>query len=374
MLTPLVGLILGIATLLYAVLTYTGTPVGRPIPIFQKQKGNLTWAIGCVLVAVALMLGIIGYLNYANAIFLRRWRIIIGTVGLLLLGYQIGKIWLGNYSVKKLIKKLMLPLTGRWWPKFELLRTLVQRDLEARYKGSILGNLWPLLNQLSQLLILTYVFAVVLKVKLSLQGLPANNATFGLWLFAGLLPWNAFSGGFLQAAGAVVFQPNLVKKVVFPLALLPLVPICSAFIESSFGLMVLILLVGVMTHTIHSTLWLLPLVWLPQLLLTAGLGYLVAAFTVFLRDVPQTLGVLLNLWFYATPLIYPAHMIPEAWRVWVFWLNPMAAIAEVYRELILVGEVQHWGEWGAASLISLILFYIGLTVYQRLRPAFADVL
>ena len=267
-----------------------------------------------------------------------------------------------------------LPRNERWWGKLDLLITLVQRDLEARYKGSVLGNLWPLVNQLSQLLILTYVFSVVLKIKLSLKGLPATNLTFGLWLFAGMLPWTAFLSGFMPAAQSVIAQPNLVKKVVFPLGLLPLVPICSAFVESSLGLMVLILLVGITSQTVHGTLWLLPLVWVPQLLLTAGLGYLAAGLTVFLRDVPQTLGVLLNLWFYATPIIYPASLIPEAWRVWIFWLNPMTAIVEVYRGLILVGEVKHWEEWGVATLVSLLVFYSGLTLYQRLRPAFADVL
>ena len=270
--------------------------------------------------------------------------------------------------------KRWLPVHERWWAKLDLLRILVRRDLEARYKGSVLGNLWPLLNQLSQLLIYTYVFSIVLKVKLPLQGLPANNLTFGLWLFAGLLPWTAFIGGFLAAAGSVISQPNLVKKVVFPLMLLPLVPVCSTFVESSLGLMVLILLVGITSQVVHATLWLLPLVWVPQLLLTAGLGYLAAGFTVFLRDVPQTLAVLVNLWFYVTPIIYPATMIPEAWRAWIFWLNPMTAIVEVYRDLVLVGEVKHWGEWGVASLLSLLVFYAGLKIYRRLRPAFADVL
>ncbi|MFH7027173.1 MAG: ABC transporter permease [Heteroscytonema crispum UTEX LB 1556] len=260
------------------------------------------------------------------------------------------------------------------WAKFDLLRTLVRRDLEARYKGSVLGNLWPLLNQLSQLLIYTYVFSVVLKVKLSLRSLPENDLTFGLWLFAGLLPWIAFTGGLMQSAGSVVGQPNLVKKVVFPLGLLPLVPILSTFIESSLGLMALIFFVAVTSHTLHTTLALLPLVWLTQLLLTAGLGYLAAGLTVFLRDIPQTLGVILNLWLYLTPIVYPASAIPEEWRNWVFWLNPMTAIAEVYRDLILVGEVKHWGEWGVASLISALLFACGFWVYKRLRPAFADVL
>lgn len=267
-----------------------------------------------------------------------------------------------------------LPVNPQWWGKVDLLNTLVRRDLEARYKGSLLGNLWPLVNQLSQLLIYTYVFSIVLKVKLSLQGLPENNLTFGLWLFSGLLPWIAFTSGFQQASGAVIRQTNLVKKVVFPLELLPLVPILAAFIESSFGLMALILLVGISTQTVHSTLWLLPLVWLPQLLLTAGLGYCVAGLTVFLRDVPQSLGVITNLWFYMTPIVYPATIIPEAWRAWVFWLNPLAAIAEVYRDLVLVGEVRHWAEWGVASVISLVVFYGGLRCYQKLRPAFADVL
>ncbi len=268
-----------------------------------------------------------------------------------------------------------LPISEQWWAKLDLLRTLVRRDLEARYKGSILGNLWPLLNQLSQLLIYTYVFSIVLKVKLSLKGLPANeNLTFGLWLFAGLLPWIAFTGGLMQSTNSVVGQPNLVKKVVFPLALLPLVPILSTFIESSFGLMALIILVAIISHTLHLTLALLPLVWLPQLLFTAGLGYLAAGLTVFLRDIPQTLGVILNLWFYLTPLVYPAEVIPQEWRGLVFWFNPMAAIAEVYRDLILVGEIRHWGEWSVAALISLSLFGFGFWVYKKLRPAFADVL
>jgi len=224
-------------------------------------------------------------------------------------------------------------------------------------------------------MIYTYVFSIVLKVKLSLNGLPGNeNLTFGVWLFAGLLPWIAFTSGLTQSAGSVVGQPNLVKKVMFPLALLPLIPILSAFIESSFGLMALIFFVAVIFHTLHTTLALLPLVWLPQLLFTAGLGYLAAGLTVFLRDIPQSLGVILNLWFYLTPLVYPAKVIPQEWRDWVFWLNPMAAIAEVYRDLVLVGEVKHWGEWGVASMIAVVVFCGGLWCYRRLRPAFADVL
>ncbi|NEQ66893.1 MAG: ABC transporter permease [Symploca sp. SIO2D2] len=268
-----------------------------------------------------------------------------------------------------------LPLDEQWWAKFDLLRTLVRRDLEARYKGSVLGNLWPLVNQLSQLLIYTYVFSIVLKVKLSLKGIPSDDSiTFGLWLFAGLLPWIAFTGGLTRASASVVTQPNLVKKVVFPLILLPLVPVFSTFIESAFGLGALIVLVAISAGKLHTTLVLLPLIWLTQLLLTAGLGYLAAGLTVFLRDIPQTLGVVLNLGFYLTPIVYPAYIIPEQFQNWVFWLNPLAAIAEVYRDLVLVGSVGHWMEWGIASAVSLAIFSLGLWCYRRLRPAFADLL
>lgn len=280
--------------------------------------------------------------------------------------------------VKRQLVRLrpLLPLSDLQWSKLELLKTLVQRDMEARYKGSVLGNLWPLLNQLAQLLIYTYVFSIVLKVKLSSTVLPADNSfVFGLWLFAGLLPWLAFSSGLLQAANAVVIQPNLVKKVVFPLSLLPLVPVLSNFLESTFGLMALIVfVVFFVSHTLHFTLLLLPLVWIPQLLITAGLGYFAAGLTVFVRDIPQTLGVLLNLLFYATPLIYPAELIPQPFQRWVFWLNPLAAIAQMYRDVILVGQVTHWAEWGIAALLSLGIFIGGFWCYKKLRPAFADVL
>ncbi len=139
----------------------------------------------------------------------------------------------------------ILPIREAQWAKFDLLRTLVRRDLESRYKGSVLGNLWPLLNQIAQMLIYTYVFSVILKVKLSISGGGVNeNLTFGLWLFAGLLPWIAFSSGFSQTATSVLAQANLVKKVVFPLALLPLIPVFSAFVESTIGIAVLIVMVA----------------------------------------------------------------------------------------------------------------------------------
>lgn len=259
--------------------------------------------------------------------------------------------------------------------KLSLLMVLTRRELAARYKGSILGNLWPLLNQLTQLLIYTYVFSIVLKVRLNVEGQDGSNPlAFGLWLFAGLIPWIALSSSLAQACVSVLGQPNLVKKVVFPLSLLPLVPIAVAFLESTVGLMLLIVFVAVLLGQIHLTLVLLPLAWVVQLLLTAGLGYWVAGLTVFLRDIPQIVAVGINVWFYATPIFYPAHLIPQPFAQWVLWLNPMAAIVEIYRDTVLVGRVTHWQELAAALAISSLIFISGIWLYQKLRPGFADVL
>lgn len=258
--------------------------------------------------------------------------------------------------------------------KLSLLAALVQRDLEAKYKGSILGNLWPLLTQLSQLLIYTYVFSIVLRVKLDLAGIPSNNFTFGLWLFAGLVPWLAFTNGLIAATTSVVTQPNLIKRVVFPLELLPLVPVLSAFIESLLGMAALVIIVAIVTSQLHATLFLLPLVWITQLLLTAGLGYLMAGLTVFLRDVPQTLGVILNIWFYLTPIVYPAESIPDFLRSFVFWVNPLSALAQVYRDLILVGSLEHGGQWAIASVSAIVIFLGGYFTYNKLKSGFADVI
>lgn len=262
----------------------------------------------------------------------------------------------------------------RLYAYWDLLWTLVSRDLAVKYQGAVLGNLWSLLNHLSQLLIFTYVFSVVLQVKLNLPTLPENRFTFGLWLFAGLVPWTAFTTGIVQAAGSVVNQPNLVKKVVFPLMLLPLVPVLAAFLESLLGLALLWVATIFTTSVVHGALLLLPFVWLTQLALTVGIAYFVAGLTVFLRDIPQTVSVVLNLWFYLTPIVYPVAKVPVEFQQWILWLNPLATIVEVYRDIILVGKVLHGGEWLVATLLSVTALYGGVRLYRHLRPAFADVL
>ncbi|MEM6501672.1 MAG: ABC transporter permease [Cyanobacteria bacterium P01_C01_bin.89] len=256
----------------------------------------------------------------------------------------------------------------------ELLRSLVIRDLEAKYSGSMLGTFWSLVHQLSQIAIYTYVFSVILQVKLNISNVPESNFTFGTWLYAGLLPWNTLIASVTQSSLAVLNQPNLVKKVVFPLGLLPLVPVATAFIESLPGVLLLLIMDFLGDQSLPLTLFLLPFIWLPQLLFTTGLAYLLAGLTVFIRDLPQLILIVINLWFYLTPLVYPVSVIPNAWRDWVFWLNPVATIAEVYRDLLIVGSVNHLSQWIFLGGISTLLFGIGWKTYRALRPSFSDVL
>jgi lipopolysaccharide transport system permease protein len=279
-----------------------------------------------------------------------------------------------------------------WREKLDLLKTLIQRDLEARYKGSLLGRFWVILNQVAQLLVYTYAFSIVLRAKpAELSALPIahESMAYGLWLFTGLIPWTAFIVGITQGATSVLSQPNLVKKVIFPLELLPLVPVGAALIESSMGLMLLLCAIVMAAKVLPWTIALLPLVWVPQLLLTAGLSYFTAGLTVFLRDIPQTLMVITNLLFYLTPIVYSASILPGNWKTLIFWLNPMAAIVQLYRdflgfrgvEMLTVNGIAtpvklpiHWGELAIVWLVSSLVFILGFSLYRRLRRGFADVL
>jgi lipopolysaccharide transport system permease protein len=268
----------------------------------------------------------------------------------------------------------MRQLIAHYRKLLDLLGMLLVRDLDARYKGSLLGKLWPLVTQASQIALYTYVFGVVLRVRVNIEGLPDTKLAFGIWLFAGLLPWLAFTGGLSQAANSVVGHPNLVKKVVFPLSLLPIVPVLSILVENSFGLLPLLALFALVTHHIHPTVLLLPFVWMVQILFTLGFSYMVAGLTVYLRDVPQSMGIILNIWFYLTPIVYPRSLIPGRLRSMIFAINPMVAFVDAYRGLILTGRFDQWDEFARTAIFSVLVFALGYSLYRRLQPAFADVL
>ena len=178
----------------------------------------------------------------------------------------------------------------------------------------------------------------------------------------------------MQAAGSVVGQPNLVKRIVFPLVLLPLVPVLANFLESLIGLLPLLLLTALTKGQVPLTWLLLPLIWLPQLLVTTLLAFGLSGLTVFLRDIPQILSVILNLWLYMTPVVYPSSSIPAGLRDWVLALNPLALIVESYRDVLLLGQCPPLLPLAGLTLVSSILALASGLGYRRLSRGFADVL
>jgi lipopolysaccharide transport system permease protein len=257
--------------------------------------------------------------------------------------------------------------------RFHLLGTLVRRDLEARYKGSVLGWLWPAVLQIAQLLIFTYLFAAIFKVRLNVSGIGSSTVSYGLWLFTGLVGWNALQAGVIGSATAITARANLVKRLVFPLAIVPLVPVCSALIESFVGFAVVIALTLFATGVLHATVLLVPLVIVIQLLLTAGLAYLVAAGTTIVRDLPQALGPLFLFAFYLTPIVYSGSQVPHAVHL-IVALNPVAVILSAYRDLILGGTVPPLQPVLVTALGSLVIACAGWWFFRRVRPIFGEVL
>lgn len=247
---------------------------------------------------------------------------------------------------------------------------MVRRDLAQRYRATLMGMLWALLNPLLTLVLYTYVFSVVLKVKF---GADASTASFAIYLFCGMLPWLAFSEGLARSASVVVENVNLVKKVVFPLEILPLNVALSAIVTQAIGLGILI--PAVLLRGIQPT-WhwaLLPLLLVPQLLWTVGLGWVVSSLGVYVRDVGQAIGLVLMAWMFLTPIYYPEAMIPAQYQA-ITVLNPLAVIIGAHRSLMLEGHLPALGPLALQILAGILVCGAGYAWFAKTKKGFADVL
>ncbi len=252
----------------------------------------------------------------------------------------------------------------------KIIASFVRRDFRARYVNSAMGFSWAVIQPASLLLLYTFVFSVVLGVRLG--GVPGTGA-FALYLFCGMLPWLAFSEGVTRSATALVEHANLIKKVVFPAEILPAAAVFSALLTELIGLGVFLLAV-VLFHRLPG--WpalLLPLLLGLQAALTLGLGWLLASLNVFLRDVAQALGLGLTLWMLVTPIFYPAAMMPARFRFVLYW-NPLAYLVEGYRAVLLDGRwPPAWHLLALAGFAAAALL-AGSWFFDRSRGAFVDVL
>lgn len=252
----------------------------------------------------------------------------------------------------------------------ELIRTLVRKDVVGRYRGSFMGLFWTVLHPVFNLLLYSFLFGFILKVRFTNQGVPAD---FTLYLLCGMLPWLAFSEGLNRAVGSMLENVNLVKKVVFPLEILPVNVVIAALVGEAFAAIVLILGIVVTQHHVPWTVLLVPLVLIPQVLLTMGLAWFCASVGVFVRDLAQFISLGLTAWMFATPIMYPESMVPEKLSL-LLKINPMAVFVSVYRGLFLEGRLVHWKLLIVWTLLSLLVFLAGYAWFTKTKKAFADVL
>lgn len=247
---------------------------------------------------------------------------------------------------------------------------LVGRDLSSRYRGSLLGRLWPLVHPLGQLIIYTFVFAVVLKIRFAEQ---AGTSSFAVYFMAGLIPWSIFSESLSRSCTVILENPNLVTKVVFPTEILPLVnvfsAVCTQFLATSVLFVCSIFYLG----KINPTILYLPLLALPLICFSAGLSWFLASLGVYVRDTRHIITLALQAGMYATPILYPSSKVPEAYK-WILQINPLAGIVDDFRRILLAGLPPDWPVFTNYALISIATCVAGMYFFLKTKKSFADVI
>lgn len=255
------------------------------------------------------------------------------------------------------------------WTYRVILAGLVQRDLRARYAGSILGTLWTLLHPLLLLLVYVFVFSVILQVRFTPEG---GSLNFSLYLLAGLLPWLAFQDSILKATTAIVENAGIVKSTHFPAVVL----VMSSIVATGVTFLVsLTFLLSVLLITGYGSWW--PLPYLPvlvflQTILAFGISLFTASVHTLVRDTAPVLQMVLMIWFYLTPIIYPLTYVPERWAG-VFRWNPATPLVNAYRAVLLEGKVPSMIEILPSCVWAIAFLCFGRLVFSRVEPIFADV-
>ncbi len=264
-------------------------------------------------------------------------------------------------------------LLAWYWPWHHrgLLRQFVRRQLEARYRGTLLGVAWSLLTPLLMMTVYTLVFRYVFKMRWD-NGLD-TGFDFALRLFAGMTVFGFFAEALTRSPMLVVEQPNLVKKVRFPVEILPWVNVLSALCFALPAVALLLMASLLLGNPIHWAWLALPLIWLPLIPLLLGLGWALSAVGVFVRDVGHLLGLVVALLQFLSPVFYPVTALPQALRPFIY-LNPLTPVIEQSRAAIFEGLWPEPGLWGLYLLAALMVAFLGGWLFRRLRGGFADVL
>lgn len=248
------------------------------------------------------------------------------------------------------------------WAHRELLYFLTWRDVKVRYKQTLLGAAWALLQPLLLMLIFTLVFG-------QLVGVKSGSVPYPLFAYAGLLPWMFFANAVTNSGNSLIGNTNLIKKVYFPRIIIPTAAVTAGLVELTIGFLLLIVLMFYYGVGLHLSVLLLPLLIALVMLLALGVGMFMSALNVKYRDVRYALPFLMQVWLFASPVIYP---VPERWR-WLLALNPMTGIVQGFRSAFF-GQPFDWGTLGFSAVITLLILVSSTVTFSRMERSFADVI
>ncbi|OQA34040.1 MAG: Teichoic acid translocation permease protein TagG [Betaproteobacteria bacterium ADurb.Bin341] len=261
----------------------------------------------------------------------------------------------------------MLSTLKTFYQNRGLLLELVKRDVLLRYRGAWLGLVWVLLNPLIMLGVYSYAFGYLFQ----LRGAGSGGLPYVLNLYCGLIAFNIFGETVSRAPTAVRSFPSYVKKIVFPVNILPIVPLGSSLLHAAFNLLILAAALAWTGH-LSAGILLYPLFLIPIILFALGLGWFFAAWGVFIRDVAQVVPVLVQISLFLSPILYPSSIIPAPLRP-ISDLNPLAAAIEAQRAAIL-GTPVAWNDWMLSCLLGVLVALLGLLFFEHSRDEFADVM
>jgi lipopolysaccharide transport system permease protein len=249
---------------------------------------------------------------------------------------------------------------------------MAKREVVSRYRGSIMGIAWSFFNPVLMLIIYTFVFSTVFKARWGVEG-EESKAVFAIVLFVGMIVHGLFAECVNRAPQLIISNTNYVKKVVFPLEVLPWVAMCSALFQTGISLLVLLVVQLALSAWLPWTVVFLPLVFLPLVFATMGFSWWLAATGVYLRDIGQITGILTTVLLFVSPVFYPITAVPKHFQM-ILMLNPLTFIIEQARCILIWGELPNWIGLGLYSFASIILAWLGFWWFQKTRRGFADVL
>lgn len=247
-----------------------------------------------------------------------------------------------------------------------------RREILGRYSGSLMGLQWAIVNPILMLIVYTFVFSVVFKSRWG-GGSDESRSQFALVLFVGLIVHGLFAEVLSRAPSLILGNSNYVKKVVFPLEILPVIAIMAALFHAAISLVVLMVAFVLMNGFLHWTVVFLPVILLPLLVLALGVAWWLASIGVFVRDVGQTIGLLMTILLFMSPVFFPVSALPEQFQPWMI-ANPLTFIIEQAREVVIWGHMPDWTGWLIYSAGASVVAWAGFFWFQKTRKGFADVI